>query len=161
MPQTADNPLLAEGGLPQFDRISAEHVVPAVRELLQFAEQRLNGIEADAAPTWDRAVAPLDELGRRFEQTWGPVTHLFGVKNSPELRTAYEEVLPEVVAFSLRAKQSEPLYQALKSLKSGDDWSRLKEGNETLLELGIGFHLIPRTRGRFTSHLIEQIKVMA
>lgn len=43
----------------------------------------------------------------------------------------------------------------------GDDWARLKEGNETLLELGIGFHLIPRTRGRFTSRLIEQIKVMA
>jgi oligopeptidase A len=134
VPQTDANPLLASDGLPKFDRISAEHVVPAVRDLLASAEVRLAEIEADAAPTWERAVAPLDELGRRFEHTWGPVTHLFGVKNSPELRTAYEEVLPDVVAFSLRARQSEPLYRALKGLKAGEDWPRLEEAQRRIVD---------------------------
>ncbi|MBC7820017.1 MAG: M3 family metallopeptidase, partial [Planctomycetaceae bacterium] len=41
----------------------------------------------------------------------------FGVLNSPELRTAYETVLPEVVRFGLRASQSRPIYEAVKRLK--------------------------------------------
>ena len=40
----------------------------------------------------------------------------------------------------------------------GDDWKELLQGNETLRRLGIEFRLIPRTRGRFTSHLIQQIR---
>jgi cytidyltransferase-like protein len=35
----------------------------------------------------------------------------------------------------------------------GDDWTELLEGNETLRELGVGFRLIPRTRGRSTTQL--------
>ena len=40
----------------------------------------------------------------------------------------------------------------------GDDWTELREGNETLRELGIEFRLIARTRGRFTSDIVEQIR---
>ena len=53
-------------------------------------------------PTWASAVEALDELNTPFQYSWGPVSHLLGVKNSPELRKAHEEVLPEVVSFSLR-----------------------------------------------------------
>lgn len=40
----------------------------------------------------------------------------------------------------------------------GDDWDRLIEGNETLADMGIEFRLIPRTRGRYTSRIIEAIR---
>lgn len=43
----------------------------------------------------------------------------------------------------------------------GDDWSELIEGADTLRELGIEFRTIPRTRGRFTSRIIEQIRAGA
>src|SRR5690606_20244534 len=84
------NPLLQSAGLPLFDRIAPEHVVPAVRQLLEQAEAEIARLEQEVTPTWCGVIRPLEELGRRFEQVWGPVSHLFGVKNSPELRTAYE-----------------------------------------------------------------------
>jgi oligopeptidase A len=42
---------------------------------------------------------------------------LQGVKDSPELRAAVEEVQPENVALGLRLSQSKPLYQAYKALR--------------------------------------------
>ena len=40
-----DNPLLVANGLPRFDRIKPEHIVPAVQHVLAQAEQRLAEIE--------------------------------------------------------------------------------------------------------------------
>ena len=116
-----DNPLLLTDGLPRFDRIKPEHIVPAVRLVLAQAEQRLTEIEQSLSglerPTWDNLFSPLEELDRPFDFAWKPIGHLFGVLNSPELRTAYETVLPEVVRFGLRASQSQPIYEAVKRLK--------------------------------------------
>jgi hypothetical protein len=43
-----------------------------------------------------------------------------GVKDSPALRAAVEEVQPENVALGLRLSQSKPLYQAYKALRCVD-----------------------------------------
>ncbi len=116
-----DNPLLVAAGLPRFDRIKPEHIVPAVQHVLAQAEQRLTEIETTLSrlvhPNWDDLFTKLEELDRPFDFAWKPVGHLFGVLNSPELRTAYETVLPEVVRFGLRASQSRPIYEAVKRLK--------------------------------------------
>ncbi|QDU35918.1 Oligopeptidase A [Maioricimonas rarisocia] len=129
-----DNPLCTEAGLPAFDRIAPEHVVPAVRQLLERAETDLSEIEQRVQPTWAGLIEPLDEIDRRFEQTWGPVGHLFGVKNSAELREAYEAVLDDVVAFGLRSGQSEPIYKALKELRESETWDTLDEGQRRIIE---------------------------
>ena len=117
-----DNPLLVTDGLPRFDRIKPEHIVPAVQHVLAQAEQRLTEIEQSLGglerPTWETLFAPLEEIDRPFDFAWKPIGHLFGVLNSPELRTAYETVLPEVVRFGLRASQSQPIYEAVKRLKN-------------------------------------------
>ena len=116
-----DNPLLVADGLPRFEQIKPEHIVPAVQHVLAQAEQRLTEIEQRLSPleqpSWDDLFTPLEELDRPFDFAWKPIGHLFGVLNSPELRTAYETVLPEVVRFGLRASQSRPIYEAVKRLK--------------------------------------------
>jgi oligopeptidase A len=121
--RTADldgNPLLVADGLPRFDQIKPEHIVPAVREVLARAEQQLSRLENKLKqidePTWDDIFPPLEELDRPWDFAWKPVGHLFGVLNSPELRTAYETVLPEVVRFGLRASQSRPIFDAIERL---------------------------------------------
>lgn len=129
----ADNPLLVEAGLPPFDRIEPQHVVPAVRWLLSEALEKLERLEATVEPTWSSVIDRLDEIDRPFERGWGPVGHLFGVKNSPELREAYDTVRPELVQFTLRLSQSEPIFQALRGLRDGDEWARLDETQRRML----------------------------
>ena len=160
MTAATDNPLLATAGLPEFARIDPAHVVPAVQQRLKEALAKLEQIEHSAGPTWASTIAVLEELDRPFERAWDPVGHLFGVKNSPELREAYETVLPEVVQFGLRARQSQPIYQALKGLKAGPEWPRLTEVQQRIVterlrdaELS-GIGLTGAARDRFNA--IEQ-----
>ena len=61
----------------------------------------------------------------------------FGVLNSDDLRTAYEEVLSEVVAFSLRFSQSKPIYDALCALRDGDEWNKLDEAQHRIIDAKI------------------------
>ena len=152
-------------GLPDFARIEPEHVEPAVGELLAASERSLAALEADIAPTWDAIIPPLDEMGRAFEQTWGPVNHLFGVKNSDELRAAREAVLPEVVAFGLKMCQSEPIYKALKGLREGADWNQLSEPQQRIIERKLltaelaGIGLAGEQRDRFNAIAQELSKL--
>lgn len=160
MTDTHENPLLALEGLPDFAHIEPGHIVPAVRQRLAEATKKLESIEQHAGPNWASTIGAMEELDQPFEHVWEPVGHLFGVKNSPELREAYETVLPEVVQFGLRARQSHPLYDAVKGLKSSAEWSKLSEAQQRIVtdrlrdaELS-GISLTGAARERFNA--IEQ-----
>lgn len=177
----ADNPLLVTEGLPRFDRITPAHVVPGVRKVLADAAAGFERIERGVAPSWDRAVESLDELNLPFQYAWSPVSHLLGVLNSPELRTAHEEVLPEVVSFGLRVSQSEPVFRALKALSKADDRSALSEAQRRIVDQklldaelsGIGLSGAPRERFNaivqelsqlstdFSNHVLDATKEFA
>jgi oligopeptidase A len=60
-----------------------------------------------------------------------------GVKNSPELREAYETVQPQVVQFSNKLSQSQPFYKAFKALHESNDWSRLEPAQQRIVEAAI------------------------
>ena len=133
-PTSADNPLLVSEGLPRFDSIEPQHIQPAVQALLKQSQINLKNIEKQAEPTWEGLLQPLEELDHPWERSWGPVGHLLGVKNTPELREAYESVLPEIVAFSLSVKQSKPIYDAMKSLRNSDKWDELNNAQQRIVE---------------------------
>ena len=90
----AENPLLTAEGLPSFDRLTPADVEPAVREILDATATAIDKIEADLSDpglaTWDNTIAVLERLGRNWERSWSPVTHLMGVANSDELREAHD-----------------------------------------------------------------------
>lgn len=129
-----DNPLLEATGLPRFDRIRAEHVVPAVERVVGKMERGLNLLETNLEPTWDGLMKPLDKLRRPLEYAWKPVVHLLNVKNSDELRKAHETVLEDVVAVNLRLRQSRPIYDALKSLRQSKAWDNLSGPRQRIVE---------------------------
>ncbi len=142
MSATLENPLLAHGGLPRFPEIKPEHVVPGVRACLTACARRLEQLETELeratgegrVPAWDELFAPLEQIAYEMQMTWGPASHLMGVLNSPELRDAYETVLPEVVNFSLRLSQSVPIYRALESSQKSEAYARLPEERRRILD---------------------------
>ncbi len=130
----SDNPLLQTAGVPLYARIQPDHIIPAVTELLRHGREVLGQVEALRNPGWDELFAPLEELDRRFEQTWKPIGHLVGVRNSPELREAYQQVLPEVVQFGLELRQSEPIYRELKALRQSAEFASFPPARQRILE---------------------------
>ena len=132
-----DNPLLIGKGLPPFEKITPEQVVPAITQLLAELDAELANLEASVTPTWSGLVEPLTQIEERLTWSWGIVGHLMGVKNSPELREAYESVQPKVVQFGNKLSQSKPLYKAFKALKKGESWDKLEPAQQRIVEAAI------------------------
>ena len=131
------NTLLIGKGLPPFESIKSEDVVPAITELLIELEQELINLEGTVKPTWNDLVEPLQKLEDRLTWSWGILGHLMGVKNSPELRKAYNEIQPKVVEFINKLNQSQPIYQAFKNLSNSDSWENLDVGQKRIVEAAI------------------------
>ncbi|MFC0140745.1 oligopeptidase A [Erwinia mallotivora] len=112
------NPLLTSFTLPPFSAIKPEHVVPAVTKALEDCRAAVETAVARGAPyTWESLVQPLAEVDDRLGRLFSPVSHLNSVKNSPELREAYEQTLPLLSEYSTWVGQHKGLYQAYRNLK--------------------------------------------
>jgi oligopeptidase A len=159
------NPLLIGKGLPPFDQIKPEQVVPAMTEVLQELEAKLTDVEANLAPTWEGLVLPLTEIEERLGWTWGIVGHLMGVKNSPELRQAYEEIQPEVVKFINRFSQSQALYKGFKQIRDSETWDTLEPAQKRIVESALrdaelsGVGLEGEKRDRFNQIQLELAEI--
>ena len=128
------NPLLIAKDLPLFESIAPEHVVPGMTQLLADLEQALTELETNLEPTWSGLVDPLTRIEERLRWSWGVVGHLMGVKNSPELRQAYQAVQPQVVKFANRMGQSQPIYNAFKQIRGSQGWVDLESAQRRIVE---------------------------
>lgn len=152
-----DNPLLQRTALPDFDAIRPEHIVPAIRQLLEETDAERQRLEADLQPTWAGLMRPLEQLENRLSLAWGVVGHLMGVQNSEALRQAHQEVQGEVIQFWMRLGQSQTLYQGLKALKASEAWAGLDATQQRIVESSIkdaelaGVGLAGEPRERFNA----------
>ncbi|CAI1112557.1 oligopeptidase A [Serratia quinivorans] len=120
------NPLLTPFSLPPFSAIRPEDIVPAVQSALADCRAAVERVVAQPGPfTWDNLCQPLAESDDRLSRIWSPVGHLNSVKNSPELRAAYEQALPLLSEYGTWVGQHEGLYQAYRSLKEGAGFEKL------------------------------------
>ena len=125
MTDSAASPLLQGEGLPLFQQISPELVSRDIPLLLQQLDEQFTALEATLQEQlngseplrWDSVMAPMQKLGGRLRWSWGVVSHLNGVCNSPELREAHAGQQPEVVRLGNRLGQSKVLHQALCRLR--------------------------------------------
>ena len=111
------NPLLDFSGLPLFDQIRPEHVIPAVDALLGDAESALETVTAPDFPAqWTAIAKVLDVATERLGRAWGTVNHLNSVADTPQLRAAYNEALPKVTEFWTRLGSDERLFAKYKAI---------------------------------------------
>ena len=126
MTQTiAISPLLQGEGLPDYSAITPELVKRDIPQLLSQLDSDFTELEKQLEATlatqsplaWETVMDPLRRIGERLRWSWGVVSHLNGVCNSPELREAHAEQQPEVVRLSNRLGQSRTVHAALIRLR--------------------------------------------
>src|SRR5690554_248875 len=114
------NPLLSVDRLPDFPRIAAEHIRPAIDHVLTENRAALAALLADDsvrnAPTWDNLMEVLDDLDDRLSKVWSTASHLNSVKNTPEIRQAYNDCQPLVTTYYSALGQNEDLYRRVQAL---------------------------------------------
>lgn len=129
------NPLLTPFELPPFSKILPEHVVPAVTQALNDCRENVERVVAQGAPyTWENLCQPLAEVDDVLGRIFSPVSHLNSVKNSPELREAYEQTLPLLSEYSTWVGQHEGLYKAYRDLRDGDHYATLNTAQKKAVD---------------------------
>ena len=112
------NPLLNYTGLPAFSKIKPEHIKPAVEAVIKTCRETIEAVSKIENPTWENFYLPQAAAGDQFSRAWSPVRHLNAVKNSPELREAYQACLPLLSEYSTWAGQHKGLYEGYLKLKN-------------------------------------------
>lgn len=104
------NPLLEISFRVPFDKIQASDVEPAVDQLLEKAQQRLEETTLSKDP-----LLALDTMTENLDYAMAVVRHLESVATTPELRAAYNAVQPKVSAFYSGLVLNEALWNAMKT----------------------------------------------
>jgi oligopeptidase A len=113
------NPLLEDALHCRYPALHAEHVVPAIRTLLQAAQHCLDAVVAlETTPCWETLVAPLDQSLGKLSRAWALVGHLNAVRDTPAWREAYNRLLPDVTRFYTGLEQNAGLYAQLRALQA-------------------------------------------
>ena len=129
MPNTVPNPLLEIHFKIPFDHIRAEHVEPAVDELLTVAAQRLEETIAASDP-----LTALDTMTERLDFAVSITQHLEAVATTPQLRAAWNAVQPKITAFYASIPLNEELWKSLKAYATTDEAKRLSGARKRFLK---------------------------
>lgn len=161
------NPLLADGELPAFSSIAAGQVLPAVDAVLADYQALVDRLVADpSARDFDSLIAPLEAAEERLSRTWAPVSHLHGVKDSPELREAYGAALEKITEFGTVMGQNRGLYEAVRAVREGAGFAALDRAKQTLVEdslrdfrlSGVALEEPARTRFRDVQNALSKVE---
>ena len=128
------NPLLTTTGLPEFSKIKPEHIQPAIEQIIKESRETIGKLLTQPQFTWENFIEPMDNLGEKLQRAWSPVSHLNSVKNSPELRDAYEACLPLLSEYSTWLGQHKGLYDAYLSLKNSVEFSTYSLAQQKAIE---------------------------
>ncbi|MDX1568728.1 MAG: M3 family metallopeptidase, partial [Longimicrobiales bacterium] len=135
-----DNPLLSLEFRIPFHRIEPEHVEPGIRTVLEEARSRVEdlvarggqgssegGSQVSGPPrTYENTIRELDAVAERVRRAVTPVSHLMSVAESPELRKAYNTVLPEISNFWTWLRLHEGVWTAVKAVAESAEAERLE-----------------------------------
>jgi len=135
----SSNPLLAPiDSLIDYRSVQPQHIVPAMNELLARAREAVErAADPGLAPTWEAVVSPLDTTSAVLWRAWSVAGHLNAVVNTPELREAYNEALPQVSAFGTWVGLHEGLYLQFQRLEQASDFASWPPVRRRVVELSL------------------------
>jgi oligopeptidase A len=150
------NPLLVSvDAFVDYAAVRPEHIEPAVESLIGKARAAVEAA-ANATPTWDAFVEPLDAATAPLWRAWAVAGHLNAVVNTPELRDAYNRGLTRITEFSTWMGLHTGLYAQYKALEQSPGFAQLSPVRRRIVELALrdfrlsGVELQGAQRARYT-----------
>ncbi len=157
------NPLLNIKDLPEFSKIKAQHIGPALDELLKNNRalcQKL--LQNNTQYNWENLIEPLEVADNQLQRMWSPVSHMNSVVNTPELRDAYNAGLPRLSEYSTEMGQNKALFEAIKQVLGKQEELRLDAAQIKSLDDSIkGFRLsgvdLPKAQQKRYGEISKQL----
>src|SRR5690349_4483034 len=109
------HPFLDDSFHVHWSNLAPEAVEADISKALSRAERALSKIinQDRGKLTFESVMFGYEDALRELNESWGLVTHLDAVCNSPALREAHNKMLPEVSAFFAKIPLNEHLWDLL------------------------------------------------
>lgn len=128
------NPLLDFSGLTRFDQVQAEHVAPAINELIAQARQTIEQLETVKPVSWDTVIAPLNQVTEKLGRAWGIVSHLNAVADTPEMRAAYNDNQAAVTQFWTELGQNLKLFTCYQEIAKSAEFAHFSNARQSIIQ---------------------------
>ncbi len=127
--------VFTQAQLPKFQSIKADDILPTIEALLTKNRATLKKLLLEQKVyTWDNLMQPIEEMNDELSKAWSPISHLRAVKESDEMRTAYNKVLPLLTDYHSEISQNEDLYKAIVSITESDQFKSLNAAQRKIIE---------------------------
>ncbi len=115
------NPILSRDFKIPFAKIQASDITTAIPEVISLSQNKIDEIinNKDAA-TYENTIVALDDGLEPFNRAVTIAYHLSGVKNTTDIRKAFNEVLPQISEFSASLPLNQELWQRIKNFSNTD-----------------------------------------
>jgi oligopeptidase A len=120
------NPFLDPSLHIRWSALAPDQIEASIELAIARAEAALAAIEAEAAaPTYENTFLALDDSTDELNQAWSRISILQSVADNPQLREAYNKVLPKVSAFFSRIPLRPALWLRLKAFAARPEAGKL------------------------------------
>ncbi len=161
------NPLLELSPLPDFKRIQASDVAPAIQQRLNENRALIEQLGDPASPAnWDGFMQVLSDAEERLGRAWSVVGHMHSVMDVPAWREAYNAMLPEVSGYYADLGQNLAIFAKVKALRQSDEFAGLSATRQRIVDNDIrdfrlsGAELADEVKPRFKA-IQEELSALA
>ena len=126
MADSAANPLLQPWetpfGLPPFDKVDAEHYLPAFLHAMHAHRAEVNDIAANVdPPTFDNTIAALDRCGNGLHRIERLFFNLTASETSPDLQAIERDISPQLAAHHSATAMDAKLFARIEAVHARRD----------------------------------------
>jgi len=157
-----NNPLLEYKYEIPFDKVKAEHVVPAIDELIKQADSLMNSIiHLEEPRTFENTMLAFEDITKQLSYAHRILGHLESVATYPEFRDVYNRVQGPLSQFYSSISLSDGLWRAIKDYSLSDDAAQLTDTRKRFLKLTMddfkraGAELPPEGKQRLAAINVE------
>lgn len=149
-----------------YAAIQPDHIEAAIPALLAKARAAVElASRADGPSTWECVVDAVDEASGPLWRAWSIAGHLNSVVNTPELRNAYNAMLPAISEYSTWVGLHAGLYKKYRQLRESAQFSELSSERQRVVELSLrdfklsGVELQGSARDNYAANSEKQAQV--
>lgn len=164
-----ENPLLVESplpyGAPQFDKIKAEHYIPAFEQGIKEGKAEIDSIVANTAePDFVNTIEALEHAGSTLDRVASIFYNILEADTSDELQDIAEKISPMMTEYSMYISLNDKLFEKVKAVYAKKDELGLEKDRQRLLEdtykgfVRGGANLSPEAKAEY-SKLSEQLSL--
>lgn len=157
----ASNPLLDTIALPRFAEVVADQIAPALDVALANHEATIETLTTTRPTDFSSVWLPYERANTQISAVWSTVSHLYGVADTPALRTAYLDGQKRLVENDMKVGQNPALHDILVALRDSAEFRVLSDEDRVAVEREIrsftlsGVALEPEARDLFKAISVE------